>query len=254
MNDKAKKTLNISLKIISWILVAFTVLMMIFTVLTVSTVDKHERNFFGMRFYIVLSDSMSKSENNADMDVHFNAGDIVISKMVDDTTTLKEGDIISFISRNEDNYGETVTHMIHEVKTGKNDRVVGYVTYGTNTGEIDKSVVEPDDVLGVYNGKIPGIGNLFLFLKTTPGYFVCIFVPFLLLILYFGINAIMLFRKYKKEQAEIIEAEKAEIAAERKQNEDMLRELMELKKQLEMQQSEALQNKSSPQDNSEGES
>ena len=55
---------------------------------------------------------------------------------------------------------------------------------------------------------------------------------FLLLILYNGVNVIRLFRKYKKEQTAIMDAEKAEIAAERKQNEDMLRELQALKEQL----------------------
>ena len=45
-------------------------------------------------------------------------------------------------------------------------------------------------------------------------------------------NVIRLFRQYKREQTEILEAEKAEIAAERKQTEEMLRELQALKEQL----------------------
>ena len=102
---------------------------------------------------------------------------------------------------------------------------------GTN----DEKVVEPEYILGKYTGKLPGVGNFFAFVKSTPGYIVCILVPFLLLILYNGVNVIRLFRQYKKEQTAVMEAERAEIAEERKKNEDMLRELQALKEQLERQ-------------------
>ena len=228
-----KKILNIVIKIAAWLLVAFTVSMMIFTIVTVSTVDKNDRSIFGYKFYIVQTDSMSLSENNKDMDVHFNAGDIVIIEDVDDPTALQAGDIISFMSSNEDSFGETITHMIREVEYAKDGSVVGYVTFGTNTGTNDEALVEPSYILGSYSGKLPGLGNFFAFIKSTPGYIICILVPFLLLILYNGVNVIRLFIRYKKEQKEIIEAERAEIAAERKQNEDMMKELMALKARLE---------------------
>lgn len=233
--NNTKKILNIALKIATWLLIAVTVFMMIFTIVTVSTVDRNDRSIFGFRFYIVLSDSMSKSENNADMDVHFNAGDIVIAKGVKDPTALEEGDIISFMSTNEASYGETVTHMIREPKRTPEGRLIGYVTFGTNTGTDDESLVEPSYVLGKYAGKLPGVGTFFLYLRSTPGYILCILIPFLLLILYNGVNVIRLFRQYKREQTAILDAEKAEIAAERKQNEEMMRELLELKAKLEQQ-------------------
>ena len=230
--ENTKKIFNIALKVFTWLLVAFTVFMMIFTVVTVSTVNKNERSIFGFKFYIVTSNSMSPSEKNKDMDVHFSAGDIVIIKNVQDPTAYQEGDIISFMSTNEVNYSETVTHMIHEVKKTSDGKVLGYVTYGTNTGDIDEALVEPAYVFGEYAGKLPGAGTFFAFVKSTPGYLICILVPFLLLILYNGVNVIRLFRQYKKEQTAIIDAEKAEIAAERKQNEEMMKELLALKAQL----------------------
>ena len=229
----AKKIMNIALKIVTWLLVAFTVFMMIFTIVTVSTVDRNDRNIFGIRFYIVQTDSMSPSENNKNMDIHFNAGDIILIKNVKDRTKLEAGDVIAFLSTNDVSYGETVTHMIREVKRDDEGRLLGYVTFGTNTGTNDEALVEPSYVLGEYAGKLPGVGNFFAFVKSTQGYIICILVPFLLLIIYNGVNVIRLFRRYKKEQTEAIEAEKAEIAAERKQNEDMMRELLELKAQLE---------------------
>ena len=238
MNDKTKKIANIAFRILAGLLIAFTVFMMLFTIITVTTVDKNERDIFGFSFYIVLSDSMSKSDKNADLDIHFNAGDLVIAKRLNETekTALKRGDVISFISFNESDTsappGSTITHMIHEVKRDSDGKLLGYVTYGTNTGAIDEVLVEPEYVLGTYAGKLPGVGTFFAFVKSTPGYIVCILVPFLLLIAYNGANVIRLFRRYKKEQTAAIEAERAEIAAERQQNLDMLRELQALRDQL----------------------
>ena len=215
--DNTKKILNIALKVVTWLLVAITVFMMIFTIVTVTTVDKNERSIFGSRFYIVRTDSMSLSENNADLDVHFNAGDIVIIKNLDEESKrqLKAGDIIAFMSTNSVSYGETVTHMIREVKTNSEGKVLGYVTYGTNTGVDDEALVEPSFVMGIYSGKLPGVGNFFAFVKSTPGYIICILVPFLLLILYNGVNVIRLFRKYKREQMEAMQAERDKIEEER---------------------------------------
>ena len=233
--DNAKNIMKISVKVVAWLLVAFTVFMMIFTVISVTTVDKTNRDIFGYKFYIVKTDSMSMSEKNADLDVHFSAGDIIIAKSLSDREKyeLEAGDIISFLSVNSDSYGETITHMIRERQYNKKTGAFeGYVTYGTNTGVDDQAIVEPEYVLGEYTGQLNGIGNFFAFVKSTPGYITCILIPFLLLILYNGVNVFRLFRKYKAEQTEAMEAERAEIAAERKQTEDMLRELIALKEEL----------------------
>lgn len=232
MKTQIKKIFNISTKILTWLLVVFTVFMMIFTIVTVATVNKNERSIFGYKFYIVQTDSMSESENNADMDVHFNAGDIIIIKNLKDPTTLEAGDIIAFMSANKESWGETITHMIHEVKKDSKGNTIGYVTYGTNTGAIDEAVVTPETVLGKYVGKLPIVGRFFAFVKSTPGYIVCILVPFLLLILYNGANVIILFRKYKKEQTDAIAAERKQIEDERAEAQRMMAELLELKAQL----------------------
>ena len=98
-------------------------------------------------------------------------------------------------------------------------------------------------MLGKYQTKLSGVGKFFQFLKTTPGYIVCIFLPFLLLILMQGINSIRLFRRYKREQLAEMEEERvrqqAEMAAERKrleaertESQKMMAELLQLKKEL----------------------
>lgn len=235
-NEIVKKGLGIALKVLTWILIVATVSMMIFTIFSTLTFDKNDRNFFGIRFYIVLSDSMSLSENNKDDKIHFNAGDIVLVKSVDDPTALQAGDVIAFVSQNEESYGQTVTHMIRERRTTTDGKLIGYVTYGTNTGSNDGTIVQPEYVLGQYTGKFPGVGRFFAFLKTTPGYIVCILVPFLLLILYQGVNTVRLFKRYKREQMEEMEEERAKIDKERQQSADMMRELQALREQLAAQQ------------------
>ena len=70
-NQKLQKAITLSIKIASWLVVAFAVFMMAFTIFTITTVNKNERDIFGTRFYIVRTDSMSKSELNKDLDVHF---------------------------------------------------------------------------------------------------------------------------------------------------------------------------------------
>ena len=231
----AKKAFHITFKLLVRLLVIFTIVVMIFTAFTVATVDKNERSIFGLRFYVVRTDSMSLSENNADLDVHFNAGDIVIVKNIDEDAkrSLKEGDVITFLSVNSVSYGETVTHMIREVKRNNEDKLIGYVTYGTNTGMNDETLVEPSFVMGVYRGKLVGVGKMFAFLKSVPGYIVCILTPFLLLIIYNGINVVRLLRRYKQEKAQELVAEKEKLEAQRAENQRMMQELLALKEQLE---------------------
>ena len=231
-NETVKKILGIVTKVLTYIIVAITVFMMIFTIFSTLTFDRNDRNLFGMRFYIVVSDSMSPSELNKDDKVHFSAGDIVLIKSVDNVTALQPGDVIAFVSHNEESFGETVTHMIRERRTTSDGKLIGYVTYGTNTGVNDKTLVEPEYVLGQYTGKLPRVGYFFQFLKTTPGYVVCILVPFLLLILYQGVNTVRLFKRYKREQLEEMQEERAKIDEERKQSLEMMKELQALREQL----------------------
>ena len=217
-----KKVLNIIKNIFVWLMVALAVCMMIFTVVSVNTFDRSDRSLFGFKAFIVLSDSMSKTD--------FDAGDLVLVKEVD-PSTLKEGDIIAYTSQNTSNYGETVTHKIRKVTTDANGEA-GFITYGTTTDTDDETVVTYPYVLGKYKTNIPKVGRFFMFLKTTPGYIVCILIPFLLLILIQGLNCIKLFRRYKLEQMAEMKEERAKIEEERAESQKMMAELLALKAQL----------------------
>lgn len=209
--------------IVTWLIVALAVVMMVFTIISATTLDRNNRSIFGYKMYKVLSDSMKATD--------FAAGDLIFVKEVD-PNTLAEGDIISYISTNTENFGEVITHKIRSLTTdGAGDP--GFVTYGTTTGENDAIIVTYPYILGKYTGRIPKLGYFFEFLRTTPGYIVCILIPFMLLILSQGINSIRLFKKYKAEQNAALEEEKAKIAAEKEETQRMMAELLAMKAQME---------------------
>lgn len=221
-----KKALSILKTTFVWLMVLLAVSMMIFTVVSVTTFNRNDRQLFGYKMYIVNSDSMAATD--------FNAGALILVKEVD-PSTLKEGDIITFMSQDTDSFGETITHKIRKLTTDAEGNP-GFITYGTTTDTDDGTIVTYPYVLGKYESHVPGLGTFFNFLKSTPGYFVCIFIPFMLIILYEGLKFFNLFRRYKKEQMEEMQAEKDKIEAEKAENAKMLEELRALKAQLESQQ------------------
>lgn len=229
-----KKALGIIKTTLLCIIVAVAVFMMVFTLVSVSIFDRTDRDLFGYKAFIVLSDSMSATD--------FSSGDLVLVKEVKDPSTLKEGDIIAYQSTNIENYGEIVTHKIREL-TLDDEGKPGFITYGTTTNTNDEDIVTYSLIIGKYQKRIAGVGTFFRFLKTTPGYIICIFLPFLLLIIAQGVNSIYLFRRYRQEQMAELKAEQEEhmaqvaqereqLKVEREESQRIMDELMKLKEQL----------------------
>lgn len=217
-----KKAWKVISNVFVWLVVITAVFMMVFTIVSVNTFNRNDRNLFGMRFYIVLSDSMSATD--------FDAGDLVMVKEVD-PTTLEVGDIIAYQSQDSENYGQTVTHKIRSKTTDANGNP-GFITYGTTTDVNDETVVTYPFILGKYKAALPGVGTFFQFLKTPQGYIVCILIPFLLLIIYQGLNCVKIFKMYKAEQMAELQAEKDALEAQRKQSEEMMAQLMAMQQMM----------------------
>ncbi len=224
------KVLNITRTVFTYLIMLLAVAMMIFTVVSVNTFDRNDRDLFGYKAFIVRTDSMKATD--------FDAGDLVLIKEVA-PQGLKEGDIIAFRSSDPNTLGETFTHKIRS-KTTTDEGVPAFITYGTTTGVDDAYSVAYDQVMGKYQFSIPSLGSFFTFLKTVPGYICCILLPFMFLILLQGINSVRLFRQYKAEQmAELEEKHKKEmeemalerekLEAERAESKRLLEELKEMK-------------------------
>lgn len=217
-----KKAGKILSAVLVWLVVLIAVGMMVFTIISVNTFDRNDRAVFGHKMYIVLSDSMSATD--------FSAGDLVVVKEVD-PSTLNPGDVIAFVSQTTDSYGQTMTHKIRSRTTTENGEP-GFITYGTTTGVDDEGIVTYPYVQGKYVLAIPKMGSFFTFMKTPVGYLVCILLPFMLLILYQGINCVRIFRRYKKEQMQELQNEKDAIAAERRRTEEMMEQMLLLKEEM----------------------
>ncbi|MBE6917496.1 MAG: signal peptidase I [Ruminococcaceae bacterium] len=222
---QAKNVLKTIKTVLIWMVVVLAVFMMIFTVISVTTFNRNDRDLFGYKAYIVKTDSMSASG--------IQAGDLILSKEVD-PNTLKPGDIITFLSQDTESFGEIVTHMIRAKTTDANGNA-GFITYGTTTDVDDETVVTYLYILGKYEGHVPKLGTFFNFLKTPQGYIICIFIPFMLLIIHQGINSVKTFRRYKGEQMEQMKQEKEQLLEERAENARMMEELLALKAQLQKQ-------------------
>ena len=112
------KALKVIRSVVVWLIVALAAAMMVFTIVSVSTFGRADRSLFGYKAFIILTDSMSKTD--------FKAGDLALVKEVD-PSTLKEGDIIAYTSQNTANYGETVTHKIRRLTADANGQP-GFIT------------------------------------------------------------------------------------------------------------------------------
>ncbi len=226
LKEKMKKVWDIIETGFTWIMMIIAVAMMLFTVISVNTFDRNDRNLLGYKAFIVHSDSMSATD--------FNAGDLILVKEVD-PSKLQVGDIISFISVDPNNYGETITHKIRELTTTK-EGYPAFITYGTTTNVNDQYPVTYEYVVGKHQYTLKGVGSFFLFLKTVPGYICCILIPFLILIIIQGINSISLFRQYKEEQMAEIEEKRQreldEMTAERERLEAERQKLEKLKAEM----------------------
>ena len=151
-------------------------------------------DFGGMMPLIVLTDSMYPD---------IQSGDIIICRTTE-AEDVKEGDVISFFDP-AGNGTTVVTHKVIE-RTEENGKIT-FRTQGINNNSPDRMSVPEENLVGAYTGiRIPGAGNVAIFMQTTPGFILCVFVP---LILFVGYDMIQR-RRYEKTKGE----DMAELMAE----------------------------------------
>ena len=211
-----KKAFDIVRTILVWLVVLVAVTMTVFTFFSLTTVNRNDHSIFGYKIFIVNTDSMEKTD--------FKSGDLIFVKEID-PEQLQIGDIITFVSKDENSLDETLTHKIRSFATDPNGSR-GFITYGTSTNADDQGIVLYQDVLGKYEFHIAGLGKVFSFLKTTQGFFLCIFTPIMLVIVYEIIKFFILLKKSKKEETETTDFEKLD-------KEKLMAELIHLRRQLE---------------------
>ena len=201
MTSKAKIALKITGNVLTGIVAVLVVVMTVLTVFSMVFNRDGTASVFGVQAYVVKSDSMTPE---------FAAGDVIFSEEVN-PEELVAGDIITFISRDSASYGQTITHCIREVTTHNGE--LAFITYGIATGVDDGTPAVASDVLGRYTFRIAGLGSFFEFLKSVPGYIVCILLPFLVIIGLQIANIVSAVRAARAEKAAAAAAERSRVEA-----------------------------------------
>ena len=127
-------------------------------------------SLFGYTTFSIQTDSMKGT---------INPGDLIIGEIVEDTSSLEEGTIISFYTVDKDGKYFINTHKIIDVI--QNGDSVLYETQGDNEEYPDPKKVAPGDIVSVYTGvRLPILGYILTFMGSQAGFFVCIVLPVLL--------------------------------------------------------------------------
>ena len=122
-------------------------------------------SFGGYVPFIVMTDSMKGT---------IDGGDLVIDKVVTDPAQIKPGDIISFFDPASVS-DSIVTHRVIEVVSSSDG--LSFRTKGDANNDADTEPVPAEKVVGLYKTRLSGMGNVVMFLQSTPGLVICIALP-----------------------------------------------------------------------------
>lgn len=113
------------------------------------------------------------------MEPEIQTGSVIAVKPVEDKTSFKADDIITFV----DSRSQIVTHRIIDVVgSGENTQ---YVTKGDNNEHPDAEPVLAENVIAEYTGfTIPYLGYFIEFAKSQKGAVILFIVPGILLLIY----------------------------------------------------------------------
>ena len=145
---------------------------------------------------IVLTDSMYPE---------IAAGDLIICNTVE-AEDVKVNDVISFYDP-MGNGTSVVTHRVLEIVS--EDGQLSFRTKGDNNNAEDQMLVPQEKLVGIYRSRIPGLGNVAMFMQTTPGLILCVVCPVLLLV---GFDVLRR-KKYDKAKQQDTDALLAELEA-----------------------------------------
>lgn len=161
----------------------------------------------GMFPLIVLTDSMYPD---------IQSGDLIICH-TEEPENIRKGDVIAFFDP-AGNGTSIVTHSVAEV-TEINGKPA-WITRGIANNTNDVMPVPADKLVGVYQTRIPGLGDVVMFMQTTAGLIVCVVCPIVLLIAW-DIFRRKKYDKSKQADTEALLEELEELRAQKaKQQED----------------------------------
>lgn len=214
MKPKTKKILNIVLDVVIAIVLVFAAFLAVISIRSKVKGYNDYTEVFGSAYVAVASESMSGTTPDYVPQGKlegFEKGDLIKINLTDEKEVqqLEVGDIITFRT-GLIVQGKRVlnTHRIIEIESDAEGKIVKFRTRGDNNPAADSDLIKVDDVVGVYEGKASGIGHVFLFMSSSAGFFVCIVLPTLLIVVYCVVNLVLVIQKEKKVQVAEAEIEK----------------------------------------------
>jgi signal peptidase len=146
------------------------------------------------------------------MEPKISSGDLIICKQIDGKD-VKKGDIIAFFDP-DGNGTSVLTHRVVEVI--EEDGKLSFRTKGDANNTEDQKPVAADKLVGIYQRKISGAGNVAMFMQTTTGLIVCVGIPLIILVGYDLVRR-KLYDKKNQQDTEALLAELNELKAEKEQ-------------------------------------
>ena len=196
-----QKVLGVVGNILLW---AFLIFSMTITIMVFSAQNSPDGipSIFGKSLLTVATDSMKPV---------FNSGDLIIMEKLDQdaVSQLEVGDIVTYRSPidldGDGRTGDINTHRIFE----KNAEDEEFITKGDNNPIADNQgdnahTVSYHAVVGRYTGaRVPGLGKVLAFLRTSLGFFLCVVLPLILFFLYelYVFISVVVSEKMKKKEA-----------------------------------------------------
>ena len=178
--EKSQKLLTIIGTILCIILLPILIINL--TLIVKSYVNEDEvPSIAGVFPMIVLTDSMYPE---------IASGDLIICHTIE-AEEVQVGDVITFYDP-MGNGTSVVTHRVLEIV--EEDGKLSFRTKGDNNNAEDQVLVPEKSLIGTYRSRIPGLGNVAMFMQTTAGLIVCVVCPILLMV---GFDMLRR-RKYEK--------------------------------------------------------
>lgn len=182
-----KKVFNI---VINVLIVSILIISVLMAALALTSKSSGISHILGYAPISVLSDSMVPT---------FEKGDLIISKMIDENTELKVGDIITFETVIE---GENAKNTHKIVKIEEEQGVTLYRTKGDNNPTEDEDPVLLESIYAVYTGTcLKGWGNVLDFLKSQNGFFFAVLLPMIIFFIYEAVRFVRNLVAYNREKA-----------------------------------------------------
>ncbi len=185
-------------------IILIPVLLINLTLIAKSYINKEKvPDIGGYMPLIVLTDSMYPE---------IAAGDLIVCKTLD-AEDVKVGDVISFFDP-AGNGTSIVTHRVIEIIN--EDGKILFRTKGDFNNTEDKDPVPEDKLVSMYLFKIPGAGDVAMFMQSTTGLILCVLLPIVLIVTYDMIRRRLYEKDRKDDKAELLaelEALRAEKAA-----------------------------------------